>query len=70
MADQDDIPDETELVADEEMGEVEAEATAAAGNEDNEPTGLEDIEPDVPELVTFLEYGYSPLVPKSLPPCR
>ena len=43
-------------VGDEEMAEAEGvetvtEVTAA----DEEPTGLEDIEPEVPERITFLE---------------
>jgi len=46
-----------EPAGDEEMAEADgdetlAEATAA---DDGEPTGLEDIEPEVPERTTFLE---------------
>ena len=53
-------PEVTMPAADEEMAEVEAENTAAdetlaqpTGGDD--ATGLEDIEPEVPERTTFLE---------------
>nr|POE88020.1 hypothetical protein CFP56_11249 [Quercus suber] len=70
MADQDDlVTDETEQLGDEEMGDAEAEATAAAGADDdidNDRTGLEDIEPNVQEVTTFLDsrssYLRSPIV--------
>lgn len=40
-----------EDAADEDMAEESIEGTAA----DNEPTGLEDIEPTIAERTTFLE---------------
>lgn len=49
-----------EPVGDEEMGEAEEgveTVTEAAAADDGEPTGLEDIEPEVPEHITFLEYA-------------
>lgn len=33
-----------------------AEETGENGEEQAEPSGLEDIEPEIPERVTFLEY--------------
>ncbi|TKA79082.1 hypothetical protein B0A55_02521 [Friedmanniomyces simplex] len=55
------IIDEGEPAADEDMAEAEGiDATEAA--EDNEPTGLEDIEPEVPERTTFLDYLRSPII--------
>ena len=51
MADQEPDVVVPEDVGDEEM--AEAEGTEAVG--DNEPTGLENIEPDVVERTTFLE---------------
>ena len=44
--------------ADEEMGEAEGGEEIDAP-EDGEPTGLEDIEPTIPERTTFLEYVIS-----------
>ena len=66
MAEPEVIVDEGDQAADEEMGEAEIEGTQAAGDSDDndndndndndgEPTGLEDIEPNVPERTTFLE---------------
>ena len=55
MADPEIIIDEGEPAADEEMGEAEIEGTQATAADDDEPTGLEDLEPDVPERTTFLK---------------
>ncbi len=46
------INDEVEAAADEDMAEAE-ETNAGDGNA--EATGLEDIEPEMPERTTFLE---------------
>lgn len=40
--------------ADEDMDEVEG--IGRTGVDDNEPTGLEDIEPTIAERTTFLEH--------------
>lgn len=57
MAEPEVVIEDPTPTGDEEM----AEATGLEGTdtmaEDNEPTGLEDIEPDVPERTTFLEYA-------------
>ena len=54
MADADVVIDEA--VGDEEMGDATGlEPTEAVAADDDEPTGLEDIEPDIPERTTFLE---------------
>jgi len=58
MADQEPDVVVPEDVGDEEM--AEAEGTEAVG--DNEPTGLENIEPDVVERTTFLDYLRSPII--------
>ncbi|KAK5721888.1 hypothetical protein LTR15_006481 [Elasticomyces elasticus] len=52
-----------ELQGDEEMAEAGEgiEATEAAAD-DNEPTGLEDIEPEFPERTTFLDFLRSPII--------
>jgi hypothetical protein len=50
-----------EGAADETMAEAEetmAEETMAEENGSDEPTGLEDIEPEAPERTTFLESVY------------
>lgn len=44
-----------EEAGDEDMGEAEEEIAQELG--DDGPTGLEDIEPTMPERKTFLEYG-------------
>ena len=43
---------EDPTAGDEDMAEVDVEENGA---DDNEPTGLEDIEPTIPERTTFLE---------------
>ena len=53
MADADVVIDEP--VGDEEMGDATGLEPTEAVEADDEPTGLEDIEPDVPERTTFLE---------------
>ncbi|KAK4959797.1 hypothetical protein LTR10_002685 [Elasticomyces elasticus] len=52
-----------ELQGDEEMAEAGEgiEATEAAAD-DNEPTGLGDIEPEFPERTTFLDFLRSPII--------
>ena len=47
--------DEGEAAGDEEM--PEAEGIEAIDDAANEPTGLEDIEPDLPERTIFVEYA-------------
>ena len=46
---------EGDPAADEQMGEAEIEGGMEYGGEDGDPTGLEDIEPTIPERTTFLE---------------
>ncbi|KAK3678358.1 hypothetical protein LTR78_001655 [Recurvomyces mirabilis] len=60
MVDADEIIDE--VVGDEEMGEATGLDPTEAVDADDEPTGLEDIEPDVPERTTFLDYLRSPII--------
>ena len=56
MADQE---PEVTMAGDEEMAESTdvpgGEETVVGPTGDDEPTGLEDIEPEMPERVTFLE---------------
>ncbi|KAH9811190.1 hypothetical protein Tdes44962_MAKER10405 [Teratosphaeria destructans] len=49
-----------EAVADETM--AEAEETVLEGGAGDEPTGLEDVEPNVPERAGFLECFRSPII--------
>lgn len=56
MAEPEVIISEGEPAGDEEMGEAEGvETVTETAAADDEPTGLEDIEPEVPERTTFLE---------------
>ncbi|KAI7374751.1 hypothetical protein KC336_g20139, partial [Hortaea werneckii] len=63
MADQD---PEVTMAGDEEMAESTdvpgGEETVVEPTRDDEPTGLEDIEPEMPERVTFLDYLRSPII--------
>ena len=54
MAEPEVVIEEDDQVGDEEMGETETEEV---DRDDGGPTGLEDIEPTIPERTTFLEYA-------------
>ncbi|KAK5119604.1 hypothetical protein LTR85_007433 [Meristemomyces frigidus] len=62
MAEPEVVISEGEPEGDEEMGEAEGVETVTEAAADDEPTGLEDIEPDVPERTTFLDYLRSPII--------
>jgi len=49
------MADDDQFGGDEEMVEVEVEEAEVA--DDNDPTGLEDNEPILPERTTFLRYA-------------
>lgn len=57
MAEPEVVIAEGDPAGDEEMGEADVEEGTENAPEDGEPTGLEDIEPTIPERTTFLEYA-------------